>query len=96
MSHTLFNRPYCFLFQAVIRVSLIHVKTMAFVDESRATNIIANALQNIMEQTVNVSKTQTQALISINRGRNHFYILDRKFYILLANLNFFKGIEVII
>lgn len=34
----------------------IHVKTMANVDESKATNIIASAVKNIMERTVNVSK----------------------------------------
>lgn len=68
---------------------------MAFVDESRATSIIANALKNIMEQTVNVSKVHTQAEITINRGRNRFYSLERKFYILRANLTFVKGIEVI-
>ena len=58
-----------------------HVKTRAFVDESRATNIIANALKNIMEETVNVSKVHTQAEITINRRRNQFNGLERKLYI---------------
>ena len=46
-----------------------HVKTMAFVGKSRATNIIANALIYIMEETVNVSKVDTHTEITINRGR---------------------------
>lgn len=49
-------------FLVVIRVTLIHVKTMAFVDESRATSIIANALKNIMEQTVNAQNVHATTL----------------------------------
>jgi len=49
-------------FLVVIRVTLIHVKTMAFVDEPRATSIIANALKNIMEQTVNAQNVHATTL----------------------------------
>ena len=61
----------------------IHVKTMANVDESRATNIIANAMKNITERTVNVSQIHTLTETTFNRGRRHF--LDREFYILRMN-----------
>ena len=57
---------------------------MAFVDESRTTNILANARKNIMEQTVNVSKIHNRTEIIINQGSKHFYSLERKFYILRA------------
>lgn len=74
---------------------LIHVKTMALVDESRTTNIIASARINITEQIVNVSKTHNQTEITSNQESKHFYSIERKFYILRASLNFFKRLEVI-
>ena len=67
---------------------------MAIVDKSRTTNISANAGKNIMEQTVNVSKIHNRTEIIINQGSKHFYSLERKFYILRANLNVYLTIRL--
>ena len=66
----------------------LHVKTMAIVYQSIALNIIADALKNIMEETVNVSKVHTQAEITINQNVIIIIVLRESFiFTCRAHLN---------